>query len=752
LCLSSSPSPSPSPSPSLSLPLPLSLSPSFPLHSEHSAVAKGTIALNGLQRTGAGVQPGDSVKLAPWSYAPNGATKLVAGLSVTFNLLTKVSATVSADDLAEFLKSEFDGHVFASGQKFACNFQSKVPMSIAVNRVSTLNAENKDDALDMIAIKSGLFKSGVKPEIDILAAQNPYLEFKKSATNSKSGLVTGNWNLSELGIGGLQAEFTDIFRRAFASRLYPQKLVSEMKVKQCKGMLLYGPPGTGKTLIARKLGELLGAREPKVVNGPEVLNKYVGATEEKIRDLFKDAEEDQAANGEDADLHIIIFDEIDSICKARGSTTGGTGVQDSIVNQLLSKIDGVNSINNILIIGMTNRKDLIDDALLRPGRLELHVEIGLPDESGRKDIFEIHTRSMRETGHLDGDVDFDMLAALTKNYSGAEIEGVVRSAQSFVLNSYLDPKTGNFKPGFTATNVADLVKVGMDHFMQALGECKPSFGVEEELATRVRGSLIEYGPRFSKVSETIDALIDQVRSSQTTPLMSVVLRGPVGAGKTAIAAHKALNSEFPFVKVISPEAFVGFSEHRKLQKINSIFHDAYKSPQSIVILDNIERLLEYVPSTPTRFSNALLQALMILIQKEPRNTKHSSRLLIMGTCSDGRMLEELGLDRLFNVVIDVPQLRTKAELRCVFDKFRHIGPGSDEKYSSQEANQNTIQFSDTDLDKLASTFPFPVSIKHSLLLIEMVRQRDGANLTLPTFTRCMEELGLLESSSIHMIT
>ena len=120
-------------------------------------------------------------------------------------------------------------------------------------------------------------------------------------------------------------------------------------------MLLYGPPGCGKTLTARQIGKMLSAREPKVVNGPEILNKFVGESESNIRKLFEDAEEEQKRMGNSSGLHIIIFDEIDAICKQRGSVGGGSGVHDTVVNQLLSKIDGVEPLNNILVIGMTNR-------------------------------------------------------------------------------------------------------------------------------------------------------------------------------------------------------------------------------------------------------------------------------------------------------------------------------------------------------------------------------------------------------------
>ncbi len=239
-------------------------------------------------------------------------------------------------------------------------------------------------------------------------------------------------------------QFEAIFRRAFASRVFPPSIVQKLGIKHVKGMLLYGPPGTGKTLIARQIGKMLNGKEPKVVNGPEVLNKYVGQTEENIRNLFAEADSEYKEKGDNSELHIIIFDEIDAICKSRGSVRDGSGVHDTVVsplspflpfpssltpsppsppptpspprstvlssipsspphppfpsqvNQLLTKIDGVDALNNILLIGMTNRKDMLDEALLRPGRLEVQIEVGLPDEKGRLQILKIHTNKVGE--------------------------------------------------------------------------------------------------------------------------------------------------------------------------------------------------------------------------------------------------------------------------------------------------------------------------------------------------------------------
>ena len=271
------------------------------------------------------------------------------------------------------------------------------------------------------------------------------LSFKMSLNGAKSMKIKSdklkekeifkkNFNFQEMGIGGLDKEFQEIFRRAFNSRRYPQMILDKYGIKHVKGMLLYGPPGTGKTLIARQIAQALEWDEPKIVNGPEIFDKYVGGSEEKMRDVFKEAEEeDQKRNGDESKLHIIIFDEIDAVCRPRGSVSSGTGVQESVVNQFLSKLDGVESLDNILVIGMTNRKDMIDEAVLRPGRLEIHKEIGLPDFEGRLQIFEIHTRNIKKNELLAEDVDFNYLADSTKNYTGAEIMSVWRNAIQFTL-------------------------------------------------------------------------------------------------------------------------------------------------------------------------------------------------------------------------------------------------------------------------------------------------------------------------------
>jgi len=229
----------------------------------------------------------------------------------------------------------------------------------------------------------------------------------------------------------------DMMRRTFESRLISTRLRKELALQHIRGVLLYGPPGTGKTLIARKISEILGCAKPKIVNGPEVESKWVGEAEKNIRTLFEEAQAEFEEKGEDnSSLHVIIFDEIDAIAKKRGGAHAKS--RDGALNQLLCCLDGVESLDNVLIFGLTNRKDCLDPALLRPGRLEVQLDIGLPDAKGREDILKIHTETMKSHGRLAADVDLQVLAQMSDDFSGADIAGMIRSATSYALEDMED--------------------------------------------------------------------------------------------------------------------------------------------------------------------------------------------------------------------------------------------------------------------------------------------------------------------------
>ncbi|TWW82147.1 Vesicle-fusing ATPase [Takifugu flavidus] len=408
--------------------------------------------------------------------------------------------------------------------------------------------------------------------------------------------------------------------------------------------------------MARQIGNMLKAREPKIVNGPEILNKYVGESEANIRKLFEAAEEEQKRLGANSGLHIIIFDEIDAICKQRGSMAGSTGVHDTVVNQLLSKLDGVEQLNNILVIGMTNRPDLIDEALLRPGRLEVKMEIGLPDEKGRIQILQIHTVRMRQNNLLAGDVDINELAVETKNFSGAELEGLVRAAQSTAMNRHIKASNTvevNFE-------TAEKLQVSRLDFMTSLNnDIKPAYGTnQEDYASYLMNGIIRWGDPVSMVLEDGELLVQQTKNSDRTPLVSVLLEGPPNSGKTALAVKIAEDSQFPFIKICSPDKMIGFSEIAKCQAIKKIFEDAYKSQLSCLVVDDIERLLDYVPIGP-RFSNPVLQALLVLLKKPPPKGR---KLLIIGTSSRRDVLQEMEMLNTFSTTIHIPNISRGEQL------------------------------------------------------------------------------------------
>ena len=189
-----------------------------------------------------------------------------------------------------------------------------------------------------------------------------------------------------------------------------------------RGLLLYGPPGCGKTALAREISKALRARTPKIVSAPELLDRWVGGSEKLVRALFADAEAELAACNGDATrsaLHVIVIDEIDAVFRRRSSgEDSGEATRASVVNQILAKMDGINSIDNVLLIGMTNRRELLDEALLRPGRLEVQIEIPLPDREGRREILQIHFEALRNKGRL----SFPLCCAIDGEYSSKAYE------------------------------------------------------------------------------------------------------------------------------------------------------------------------------------------------------------------------------------------------------------------------------------------------------------------------------------------
>jgi len=599
----------------------------------------------------------DRVKVERFDPFQQGAQSYLGQLDVEVGFAGKKSTDVpyDQDELAAAFAQNFRNQIFAPGQQILMDFKA-IPLRMTVKTV---------ELVDLASMKpvNGESQQTTDPRARGILTPESAINFYKDARTginlkgsnrrpAANSVVRPDFKFADMGIGGLDSEFSSIFRRAFASRIFPPGLVEKLGIQHVKGILLFGPPGTGKTLIARQIGKMLNAREPKVINGPEVLNKFVGQSEENIRKLFADAEKEYKEKGEESGLHIIIFDELDAVCKQRGAGAGGgTGVGDSVVNQLLSKLDGVDQLNNVLLIGMTNRKDMIDEALLRPGRLEVHMEISLPDEKGRQQILTIHTTKMRENNVMADDVDITELSKRTRNFSGAEISGLVKSASSFAFNRHV-------KVGTAAAideNVVNM-KVNMQDFLNALDEVHPMFGVsEDELDRCVEGGIIPYSSHIGTILNRGHLYIDQVRDG-STQLLTVLVHGAAGAGKTAIAARLALDSKFPFIKLIRPVDMAGMNELGKIQHLQKIFTDAYKSPLNILVIDNIELLIDWVPVGP-RFSQGVLAALKGFMTNRPPKGRP---LLIFATTSSRSVLQQLELG--FMAQIAVPTVQKPQEL------------------------------------------------------------------------------------------
>lgn len=232
-------------------------------------------------------------------------------------------------------------------------------------------------------------------------------------------------------------------------------------------------------------------------------------------------------------------------------------------------------------------------------------------------------------------------------WAGAELEGLVKSASSYAL-----ARTTGGGDNLKKIDLSAL-KVMREDFLRGLTEVIPAFGVSsEDLHACVRGGVLEGGDSCRRLMDTAASLISQLQSSKVTSLLSLLLEGPAGTGKTALAAQLALDSKAAFCKLVSPNMMIGMNETSKATLIAKIFDDAHKSPMSLVVLDDIERLLEYVRIGP-RFSNIVLQTLLVCVKKQPRP---GHKLVVIGTSSSAAVLEQLELLDVFNVSLHVPPL------------------------------------------------------------------------------------------------
>lgn len=380
-------------------------------------------------------------------------------------------------------------------------------------------------------------------------------------------------------IGGLNEQLKTIIMLITKTRTLSLSMVDKLQIKHSKGVCLYGPPGTGKTLIARKLAEHLKSKNIKIVKGPELIDKFVGSSEKNIRDLFIDAERDEKDHGNKSPLHVIIIDEVDALCEKRSSSGDvSSNLNNKIVGQFLSILDGVLTMNNILLIVMTNRFESLDPALLRSGRIENHIKINLPDENGRKEILSIHLKKYQENKMIHENVNIPDIVNNTRNFSGAEIENVVRNALNYALCESETPLIQHY------------------HFVKSYQSVNPVFGCDKLIYEFSSFELNEKLKNILNIDESLN----------------ICISGKTGKTQSAIELSKQLKADY--IKYISGLSFIGKSDQQKISLLSNLFLDASKVKTSCIILDNIESIIGYSKfDNSVYISHAMIQSLTILM-------------------------------------------------------------------------------------------------------------------------------------------
>ena len=388
----------------------------------------------------------------------------------------------------------------------------------------------------------------------------------------------GRVKISYEDIGGLNKQTQKIREMIELPLKYPQ-VFERLGIEAPKGVLLHGPPGCGKTLIARAVANETNAYFVHI-SGPEVMGKFYGESEARLRSVFEDAQRNAPA--------ILFIDEIDAIAPKREEMGGEKQVERRVVAQLLALMDGLESRGQIIVIAATNIPNVIDPALRRPGRFDREIEIGIPDKNGRLQILQIHTRGMP----LAEDVDLARLSQITHGYVGADLEALCREAAMTALRGIF-PNI-DFELEEIPYQTLLKLEVTMDNFMEALRDVEPSAirevfteipdvkwdevgGLED--IKMVLKETIEWPLKYSKLFER----------AKTKPPKGILLYGAPGTGKTLLAKATASESEVNFISVKGPELmskFVGESE----RGVREVFKKAKQASPCIIFFDELDSL------------------------------------------------------------------------------------------------------------------------------------------------------------------
>src|ERR671918_355685 len=375
-------------------------------------------------------------------------------------------------------------------------------------------------------------------------------------------------------IGGLKNEVQKV-REMIELPLRHPEIFERIGIEAPKGVLLYGPPGTGKTLLAKAVANETNANFYSI-GGPEIMSKFYGESEERLRETFKEAKENAPS--------IIFIDEIDSIAPKREEVSGD--VEKRVVSQLLTLMDGVGSRGKLVVIGATNRPDALDPALRRPGRFDREIEIGIPDQEGRFDILQIHTRGMP----LTEDVNLESIAKVTHGFVGADLEALSKEAAMRSLRRIL-PEINLEEPKIPA-EILNKIKITRQDFDEALRDVQPS-AMREVLVQRPNVGWEDVGGLQQVKEELAEAIEWPLKhahlfaEASVEPPKGILLYGPPGTGKTMIAKAVAATSEANFISIKGPELiskWVGESE----KGVREVFRKARQAAPCVIFFDELD--------------------------------------------------------------------------------------------------------------------------------------------------------------------
>ena len=463
-------------------------------------------------------------------------------------------------------------------------------------------------------------------------------------------------------LGGLKKEVQKIREMVELPMRHPE-LFDKIGVEAPKGVLLYGPPGTGKTLLAKAVAGETNANFVSL-SGPEIMGKYYGESEERIREIFTQAEENSPS--------IIFIDEIDSIAPKRDEVSGE--LEKRIVSQLLTLMDGMKSRGKVIVIAATNRPDSIDPALRRPGRFDREIEIGIPDAEGRFDILSIHTRGMP----IDEKVDLKQISKITHGFVGADLEVLAKEAAMRSLRRILTDEEIDLDEEKISSEILQKIQISSEDFRDALKEVSPSALREVQVQTP--------NVTWDDVGG-LDALKEELREAIEWPIKhkeaydyvnvetpkGILLHGPPGTGKTLIAKALAKTTESNFISIKGPELlskWVGESE----KGVREIFRKARQAAPCIIFLDEVDAL---VPRRGSGGSEShVTESVVSQILTEIDGLEELNDVLIIGATNRLDIVDEALLrPGRFDRIIEVPNPDSKgrAHIFRIHTKKKPLG-------------------------------------------------------------------------------